>query len=403
VISTYIYPTSQSSGLVTLNFTKLRVLFVWLNTMKKVKIFMIFLCFNAASFLVSADPQTCPADSGGKCSGPDDWEGEFFPEIPHIKYEGPKSSNPLTYKWYNAEEEILGKKMKIQCCVLAYITCGLEVTHLVLLPSIGPGKMVPTLCLWLREEVKQTCFMFTTFSILMRANFEFLKKLGVDWWCFHDRDIAPDGPGNTLEKSNKNLDEVIELAKELQKETKIRPLWGTPKPQEPTKHQYDWNAATAANFLRKYGLINEFKLNIECNDARLSGHTCHHELETARINGLLGNIDANTGHAQTGNAYLISPLLIINDSYQVPGDANNFFFFASTGWDTDQFLTDVGEATMVMMSVLRNDGIAPGDFNLDAKLRRESTDVEDLFIAHISGMDTLARGLRNAVKLLEVN
>ncbi|KAL0824303.1 hypothetical protein Bca101_047980 [Brassica carinata] len=262
--------------------------------MKKLKIFMIFLCFNAASFLVSADPQTCPADSGGKCSGPDDWEGEFFPEIPHIKYEGPKSSNPLTYKWYNAEEEILGKKMKIQCCVLAYITCGLEVTHLVLLPSIGPGKM----------------------------------------------------------KSNKNLDEVIELAKELQK--------------------YDWDAATAANFLRKYGLINEFKLNIECNHARLSGHTCHHELETARINGLLGNIDANTGDAQTG-------------------------------WDTDQFLTDVGEATMFMMSVLRNDGIAPGGFNLDAKLRRESTDVEDLFIAHISGMDTLARGLRNAVKLLEVN
>ena len=127
-----------------------------------------------------------------------------------------------------------------------------------------------------------------------------------------------------------------------------------PKPQEPTKHQYDWDAATAANFLRRYGLINEFKLNIECNHARLSGHTCHHELETARINGLLGNIDANTGDAQTGNAYLISPLLIINDSYQVPGDANNFFFFASTGWDTDQFLTDVGEATMFMMSVLRN-------------------------------------------------
>jgi xylose isomerase len=145
-----------------------------------------------------------------------------------------------------------------------------------------------------------------------------------------------------------------------------------PKPQEPTKHQYDWDAATAANFLRKYGLIDEFKLNIECNHATLSGHTCHHELETARINGLLGNIDANTGDAQTG-------------------------------WDTDQFLTDVGEATMVMMSVIKNGGIAPGGFNFDAKLRRESTDVEDLFIAHISGMDTMARGLRNAVKILEVS
>ncbi|WZZ89971.1 hypothetical protein YC2023_118550 [Brassica napus] len=358
--------------------------------MKKVCFFMFLLCLNAASFLVSAESQTCPADLGGKCSDSDEWQGEFFPGIPQIKYEGPSSKNPLAYRWYNAEEEILGKKMKV--------------THFYL-------------------------------------------------------DIAPDG--NTLEESNKNLDEVIELAKELQKGSKIRPLWGTaqlflhprymhggatssevgvyayaaaqvkkamevthylggenyvfwggregyqtllntdmereldhmarffesavaykkkigfngtlliePKPQEPTKHQYDWDAATAANFLRKYGLINEFKLNIECNHATLSGHTCHHELETARINGLLGNIDANTGDAQTG-------------------------------WDTDQFLTDLGEATMVMMSVIKNGGIAPGGFNFDAKLRRESTDVEDLFIAHISGMDTVARGLRNAAKILE--
>ncbi|XP_038699700.1 xylose isomerase [Tripterygium wilfordii] len=143
-----------------------------------------------------------------------------------------------------------------------------------------------------------------------------------------------------------------------------------PKPQEPTKHQYDWDPATSANFLRKYDLLDEFKLNIECNHATLSGHSCHHELETARINGLLGNIDANTGDPQIG-------------------------------WDTDQFLTDIGEGTMVMISVIRNGGLAPGGFNFDAKLRRESTDVEDLFIAHISGMDTLARGLRNAAKLIE--
>ncbi|KAF5461779.1 hypothetical protein F2P56_017848 [Juglans regia] len=292
----------------------------------------------------------------------------------------------------------------------------------------------------------------------MRANFEFINKLGVDRWCFHDRDIAPDG--KTLEESNANLDEVVALAKELQG-TKIRPLWGTaqlfmhprymhgaatsselgvyayaaaqvkkamevthylggenyvfwggregyqtllntdmgreldhmgrffeaavaykkkigfkgtlliePKPQEPTKHQYDWDAATAANFLRKYSLIGEFKLNIECNHATLSGHSCHHELETARLNGLLGNIDANTGDPQIG-------------------------------WDTDQFLTDIGEATLVMLSVVRNGGLAPGGFNFDAKLRRESTDVEDLFIAHIIGMDTLARGLRNVAKLIE--
>ncbi|KAI9378458.1 hypothetical protein POPTR_018G096049v4 [Populus trichocarpa] len=292
----------------------------------------------------------------------------------------------------------------------------------------------------------------------MRANFEFLEKIGVDRWCFHDRDIAPDG--ETLEESNKNLDEVVALAKELQG-TKIRPLWGTaqlfmhprymhggatsselgvyayaaaqvkkamevthdlggenyvfwggregyqsllntdmereldhlarfceaavaykkkigfigtlliePKPQEPTKHQYDWDAATTANFLRKYGLIGEFKLNIECNHATLSGHSCHHELETARINGLLGNIDANTGDPQIG-------------------------------WDTDQFMTDISEATMVMISVIRNGGLAPGGFNFDAKLRRESTEVEDIFLAHISGMDTLARGLRSAAKLIQ--
>ncbi|CAM8940037.1 unnamed protein product [Rhodiola kirilowii] len=141
-----------------------------------------------------------------------------------------------------------------------------------------------------------------------------------------------------------------------------------PKPQEHYQHQYDWDAATSANFLRKYGLIDEFKLNIECNHATLSGHSCHHELETARINGLLGNIDANTGDPQVG-------------------------------WDTDEFLTDIGEATKVMLSV---GGLAPGGFNFDAKLlTKESTDVEDLFIAHISGMDTLARGLRNVAKLIE--
>ncbi|KAH7665757.1 Xylose isomerase protein [Dioscorea alata] len=284
----------------------------------------------------------------------------------------------------------------------------------------------------------------------MRAHFEFITKLGVERWCFHDRDIdrdiAPDG--KTLVESNANLDEIIELAAELQKGTKILPLWGTtqlfmhprymhgaatsselgayayaaaqvkkavevthylggenlvfwdrresyqtllntdmkreldhlarflqaivvwkkkigfngtlliePKPQEPTKHQYDWDAATTLSFLQKYGF--------QCNHATLSSHSCHHELETARINGLLGNIDANTG------------------------------------WDTDQFLTNIGEATLIMLRVIRNEGLAPGGFNFDAKLRRESIDVTDMFIAPISGMDTLVRGLRNAAKMIE--
>ncbi|XP_050120576.1 xylose isomerase-like isoform X3 [Malus sylvestris] len=311
----------------------------------------------------------------------------------------------------------------------------------------------------------------------MRANFQFINKLGVDRWCFHDRDIAP--VGKTLEESNKNLDEVVALAKELQG-TKIRPLWGTaqlflhprymhggatspkvgvcayaaaqvkkaievthylggenyvfwggregyqsllntdmgreldhlarfleaavaykkkigfngtlliePKPQEPTKHQYAtcliisnliWfsHICFLMILLGMTGMLQhqqiscerEFKLNIECNHATLSGHSCYHELETARLNGLLGNVDANTGDPQTG-------------------------------WDTDQFLTDIAEATLVMHGVVKNGGIAPGGFNFDAKLRRESTDVEDLFIAHISGMDTLARGLRNVAKLIE--
>lgn len=409
---------------------------------------IFLLSLNLAIFIALA-AQTCPANLETKCDGDssDGWQGEFFPEIPKIKYEGPKSRNPLSYKWYNADEEILGKKMKdwLRFSVAFWHTfrgTGAD-------PFGAPTKQWP----W--EDGTNSVAMAKR---RMRANFEFIEKLGVDRWCFHDRDIAPDG--QTLAESNANLDEVVELAKELQG-SMIKPLWGTaqlfmhprymhgaatssevgvyayaaaqvkkamevthylggenfvfwggregyqtllntdmqreldhlarflqaavehkkkigfngtlliePKPQEPTKHQYDWDAATAFAFLQKYGLIGEFKLNIECNHATLSGHSCYHELETARINGLLGNIDANTGDPQIG-------------------------------WDTDQFLTDISEATLVMLSVIKNDGLAPGGFNFDAKLRRESTDVEDIFLAHISGMDTLARGLRNAAKLIE--
>jgi len=415
--------------------------------MKAGKIFLLLLCLNVITIGVIANPPTCDANLGEACSDSSEWQGEFFPGIPRIKYEGPSSKNPLAYKWYNKEEEILGKKMKdwMRFSVAFWHTFRGSGSD----PFGAPTKYWP----W--EDGTNSVAMAKR---RMKANFEFINKLGVDWWCFHDRDIAPDG--KTLEESNANLDEVVALAKELQG-TKIRPLWGTaqlfmhprymhggatsselgvyvysaaqvkkamevthylggenyvfwggregyqtllntdmgreldhmarffesaaaykkkigfsgtlliePKPQEPTKHQYDWDAATAANFLRKYGLEGEFKLNIECNHATLSGHSCHHELETARLNGMLGNIDANTGDPQIG-------------------------------WDTDQFLTDIGEATLVMLSVVRNGGLAPGGFNFDAKLRRESTDVEDLFIAHISGMDTLARGLRNVAKLIE--
>ncbi|KAK5826682.1 hypothetical protein PVK06_021608 [Gossypium arboreum] len=383
--------------------------------------------------------QSCSAQSDAKCSQTGEWNGEFFPGIPKIKYEGPYTKNKFAYKWYNAEEVILGKKMKdwLRFSVAFWHTfrgTGVD-------PFGAPTKFWP----W--EDGTNSIAMAKR---RMRANFEFINKLGVDRWCFHDRDIAPEG--KTLQETNSNLDEVVKLAKTLQKKVTSLSIdelksclfcsselgvyvyaaaqvkkamevthylggenyvfWGgregyqtllntdmefeldhmakfleaaaaykrkigftgtlliEPKPQEPTKHQYDWDAATTTNFLRKYGLIGDFKLNIECNHATLSGHSCHHDVETARINGLLGNIDANSGDAQTG-------------------------------WDTDQFLTDTREATMIMLSVIKNGGLAPGGLNFDAKLRRESTDVEDLFIAHIVGMDTLARGLRYAAKLIE--
>lgn len=373
---------------------------------------------------------------------------EFFPNIPYIHYEGPSSRNPLSYKWYNAEEEIMGKKMK------DWLRFSVAFWHT--FRGDGTDIFGSSTKRWPWDDGEDS---LTTAFDRMRANFEFLKKLGVEHWCFHDRDIAPEG--KTLKESNANLDKVVALAKELQKGTNIRPLWGTaqlfkhprymhgaatspyssiyayaaaqvkkamevtyelggenfvfwggregyqtllntdmkkeldnmalflklaaayknklgfrgtlllePKPQEPTKHQYDWDVATTMGFLERHGLAGEFKLNIECNHATLAGHSCSHELEMARIHGMFGSFDANTGDAQTG-------------------------------WDTDQFLVDVAEATSIMLTVIKNEGIAPGGFNFDAKLRRESVDVEDLFIAHIAGMDTMARGLRNAAKIIE--
>ncbi|KAL1372021.1 hypothetical protein HN51_002189 [Arachis hypogaea] len=406
--------------------------------MKTGKILLLLVCLKAFCYAVQASKR---GDSDG-------WEGEFFTGIPKIKYEGRSSKNPLAFKWYNAEEEVLGKKMK------DWFRFSVAFWH-TFRGTGGDPFGAPTKN-WPWEDGTNSLKMAKR---RMRANFEFIDKLGVDFWCFHDRDIAPDG--QTLEEANENLDEVVALAKDLQSKSNKKVLWGTaqlfmhsrymhggatsselqvyayaaaqvkkamevthylggenyvfwggregyqsllntdmerelnhlgtflhaavrhkkkigfngtlliePKPQEPTKHQYDWDAATTANFLRKYGLTEEFKLNIECNHATLSGHSCHHEIETARINGMLGNIDANTGDPQVG-------------------------------WDTDQFLIDIPEATMIMLSVIKNGGIAPGGFNFDAKLRRESTDVEDLFIAHIVGMDTMARGLKNAAKLIE--
>ncbi|GAB6027044.1 hypothetical protein CHUAL_013771 [Chamberlinius hualienensis] len=295
-------------------------------------------------------------------------------------------------------------------------------------------------------------------KIRLQAAFEFFKKLGVKYYTFHDRDVAPEG--KTLKETNKNLDELIDLAEDLQKKTGIKLLWATcnlfasprymngaatnpdahvvayagaqvkkgleiakrlnaenfvfwggregyqtllntnlsrelnnmarflkmavdykkkigfngqlllePKPKEPSKHQYDTDAMTVIAFLKHYGLDPHFKLNIEPNHTTLAGHCYEHDVALSTCFGMLGSIDANTG----------SPDL---------------------GWDTDQFPMDIKNATMVMKYVIEAGGIQPGGLNFDAKVRRESTDVVDMFIAHIGAMDTFARGLLNAAKVV---
>jgi len=291
----------------------------------------------------------------------------------------------------------------------------------------------------------------------MRAAFEFFTKLGVDYYCFHDRDIAPEG--STLVETNKRLDKIIALAKKLQSDTGVKLLWNTsnmfshprfahgaatnpdaqvfayagaqvkkmletalelgaenyvfwggregyetllntdmkreldhlamflrmaveyareikfkgqfliePKPKEPTKHQYDFDCATVIGFLRKYGLEKYFKMNVEANHATLAGHTFEHDLTVASINGMLGSVDANRGD-----------LLL--------------------GWDTDQFPSDLYQTTFAMYVILGQKGLGSGGLNFDAKMRRGSTDLQDLFIAHIGAMDAFAFGLKIAAKL----
>lgn len=291
------------------------------------------------------------------------------------------------------------------------------------------------------------------------VGFELMSKLGIDYFCFHDLDIAPEG--NSLKEKQENLDEMVAYIEELMKKTGIKCLWGTtnafthsrfmhgastspnadvfayaaaqvkkameitmklggenyvfwggregyetllntntaleldnlgrflqmavdykakigfkgqlliePKPKEPTKHQYDFDTATVMGFLRKYNLQDHFKLNIEANHATLAMHTFEHELNMARINGMLGSIDANQGD-----------LLL--------------------GWDTDQFPTNIYDATAAMLEVLKNGGIAPGGLNFDSKVRRGSFELEDLFYAYIAGMDTFARGLIIADEMIQ--
>jgi len=365
-----------------------------------------------------------------------------------IKYEGPSSKNPLAYRYYNANEIVFGKTMKDH---LRFAVCYWHTWR-----AMGSDPFGSNTRQWPFDDGTES-----TENALnrIRAHFEFLHKLGVEYYTFHDRDIAPEG--KTWEETNKILDVIVDEAEKLQKSTGIKLLWGTanlfshprymngagtnpdpevfahgaaqikkalevthrlggenyvfwggregyftllntdmkketshlalllrlaveykkkigfkgtfliePKPMEPTKHQYDFDAATVLNFLREHNLFDEFKLNIEANHATLAGHSFEHELTVASAAGRLGSVDANTGDTLLG-------------------------------WDTDQFNLDIKSTTLALGVVLDQGGLGSGGFNFDAKIRRESTDPVDLFIAHIGSIDAFARGLRNAAKIRE--
>ncbi len=371
---------------------------------------------------------------------------ESFPDVPKISFEGPRSKNPLSFKHYDPDEVVEGRRLED---LLRFAVCY---WHTFRGTGVDPFG-APTL---LRPWDDGTDSIDNALHRVDVA-FEFMTKLSVPFYCFHDRDVAPDGP--TLQAANENLDRIAARLKEKQGETGIKLLWGTanlfshprymhgaatscnadvfayaaaqvkkaievthelggenyvfwggregyhnlyntdmqrelahlarfmhmahdhaksigftgqflfePKPKEPTKHQYDFDAAACINFLRANGLEDVVKLNIETNHATLAGHSMMHELEYARIQGFLGSIDANTGD-----------LLL--------------------GWDTDQFPTDVYLTTQIMLVILKQGGLAPGGTNFDAKVRRESTDPVDLFHAHIGGMDTFARGTKIAARI----
>ncbi len=370
-----------------------------------------------------------------------------FPRIKTIAYEGPKSANALAFKHYNPDELIDGKPLS------AHLRFSVAYWHAfrgVGADPFGPGTIVRP---W--ETGTNAVAIAKT---RMDAAFEFFQKIRAPFWCFHDRDIAPEG--RTLAESNRNLDQVVAHAKDLQQATGVKLLWGTanlfsnprymcgaatnpdahvfayaaaqvkqaleatktlggenyvfwggregyetllntnlkreqdhlaaflhmavayaksigfkgqfliePKPKEPTKHQYDFDVASGIAFLRTYGLEKHFKFNIETNHATLAGHTFQHEIEVAAAQGMLGSIDANAG----------DELL---------------------GWDTDQFNTNVRELTLAMVSILKAGGLGTGGFNFDAKLRRPSIDLEDLFHAHIGGMDAYALAFKVARRIL---
>jgi len=373
---------------------------------------------------------------------------EYFPEIDEITYEGPDSQDPLSFSYYDPEKQVGEKTMAehLRFSVAYWHTLREDGSD-----PFGAGTMQRP---W--DDIDDP---MEKAHARVDAAFEFFEKLGVPYFCFHDRDIAP--KGDDLAESNQNLDEIVDHVEEKMDETGVELLWGTaqlfmepkfahgaatspnpdvfahaagqvkkamevterlggenfvfwggregyktllnsdmgreldnmgrffrmaadyaddigfdgqlliePKPKEPTKHQYDFDAANVMAFLREYGLEDRFNLNLEANHATLAGHTFRHELQYARVNDALGSVDANQGDKLIG-------------------------------WDTDEFPTDVYMTTLAMYEVLENDGIAPGGLNFDAKVRRESFEPVDLFYGHVVGMDTFARGLEVAHELRE--
>jgi xylose isomerase len=372
---------------------------------------------------------------------------DLFPSIPKIPFEGPKSDNPLAFKFYEAAKAVGGRTTKDQ------LRFAMAFWH-----TMTGGGRDPFGDPTAERPWNSISDPMEAAKMRMRGIFELTEKLSMPYFCFHDRDIAPEGA--TLRETNKKLDEIVALAKDLMKTSPSRMLWGTanlfsnprfmhgaatspeprvfayaaaqvkkaievtkelggqnyvfwggregyetllntdmkleqenmarflhlavdyakeigftgqfliePKPLEPTKHQYDSDAASCYAFLKEFDLLGSFKLNLETNHATLAGHTIQHDLRFARDHGILGSVDANQGDEMLG-------------------------------WDTDQFPTNLYTTTFMMYEVLKNGGLHTGGLNFDAKVRRGSFKVEDIAVAHIVGMDSFARGADAAARMI---
>lgn len=374
---------------------------------------------------------------------------EYFPQIGRIPFEGTASKTPMAFHYYDENKVVAGKKMK------DWLKFAMAWWH-----TLGAASGDQFGGQTRSYEWDKADSALQRAKDKMDAGFEIMEKLGIHYFCFHDVDLID--PADDIDEYEANMKAITDYALEkMAAADDIRLLWGTanvfsdkrymngaatnpnfdvvaraavqiknaidatiklggqnyvfwggregymsllntdmkrekehlaqmltaardyarakgftgtfliePKPMEPTKHQYDVDVETVVGFLRAHNLQDDFKVNIEVNHATLAGHTFEHELAVAVDNGMLGSIDANRGDAQNG-------------------------------WDTDQFPIDNFELTQAMMQIIRNGGLGNGGSNFDAKLRRNSTDPEDIFIAHISGMDAMARALENAAEILE--